>query len=1199
MVACRCPGAALRAADALRRPPTTTDALRADALQASASWWRNAETYMARHRLVDLEIGLRVPGHALGSPRFCHKAEGNAKQCKTGAQGSASSIPRGHAPAVPTISPAMAAQSLPLGNFGDIHGTQFNRFVGTVVSFYAEKGWGLVKFLSGKCYTFRKEVAEGNIVLGEEAEFYLPKVGYPSVARLRMLSMPPPAPTAENNATDGVLDLGFRVCTASDASQSQHRSESTIAAPSSSSASALNAATTPAPSSLPRGSVQHAPVNVKVEDVDARPAARLLPRGFVQHARMKVKLENAAAGPAVSLLPRAFVQYAQAVPYAPVEVKVENVAARPAGSLLPRPPESVQHEPVEVKVEVEVEVEEEDEAARPSSSLLPHGVAGITAGASNRMRSAVNADSRWFGSDTTPGSDKSACTAELPAKAGSSNSGASDWYKELVQRQFFGVLESWDEKAGRGLISSRGCERMVNGGATLLREAVVGQSRNPLREGMLMCFRLKMEASPTSTGAAFCEMLKAPLADAVTVLPPGSFRAELGAEVVDLDAEPCFHPLSASLRFAGTLQDYSDDTGLGRVFGPSTWRFGRQGILFDRGELPGEPQIRNGLQIDFTVELDESGKPVARTCVLVPSPGPSFAASGSSNTPQASTPPPEVRKVAAEGCKEKEAKQQQQQQHSDCDRREDQYASAELSARMQTFNQARRVEDNAARPKKPDGTTTTATKTATTTTTTKKQPAAAWRWAEAGLDALAEAAGGRLTWRELKGIVVKRYRADNTLEQDVPVEELEMYALADLEAFANDQDEFFRAPSSSSKTNSSNNNKAKKPQLQGAAAWHWEQAALQALRAAGGQLPWRHLRRRLVAVYRTEVSMDAGLEDLPDKVLGIHALACLEEYASDCDVFFRLPMAQSPTRQFEKREASWADADGLSAKRHKSDFVVQTKGAGEKPPTGLPLPNWDVPRGGKQLQHVPRGLSRHQELIQHHQQQQQQLQQKAIEKGQCEPRALAPDGRRLQFPQPQSSQSWSAAARTYAAPGVSESEERARSPKRSYNPLFESLKHLTRPDVPQNQPPAADSAVGGGRVYVLDALNIMRSRNEDCPGVKPQLSWQQCTAAGKFYKDQKHQVFVFLPKLSADWSAHLEGVKRVLGPDCVVTTPAGVSDDKFMISFVKGSERSGSAARIVTNDKFRDHTDDARWIEAHTIKYAFAAGMFIPEDADK
>ncbi|CAE8727385.1 unnamed protein product [Polarella glacialis] len=180
---------------------------------------------------------------------------------------------------------------------------------------------------------------------------------------------------------------------------------------------------------------------------------------------------------------------------------------------------------------------------------------------------------------------------------------------------------------------------------------------------------------------------------------------------------------------------------------------------------------------------------------------------------------------------------------------------------------------------------------------------------------------------------------DNTMEQDEPVKELEMHALADLEV---------RAPSSSSsKTNSSNNNNtAKKPQLQGAAAWHWEQAALQALKAAGGQLPWRHLRRRLVAVYRVEVSMEAGLEDLPDKELGMHALACLEEYASDSDEFFRLPMAQSPTRKVEELEASLADADGLLAKRYKSDSVVQTRGAGEKPPTGLPFRPWHVPRGG-------------------------------------------------------------------------------------------------------------------------------------------------------------------------------------------------------------------------------------------------------------
>eukprot|EP00930_Biecheleria_cincta_P043766 TRINITY_DN30045_c0_g1_i1.p1 TRINITY_DN30045_c0_g1~~TRINITY_DN30045_c0_g1_i1.p1 ORF type:complete len:570 (+),score=84.10 TRINITY_DN30045_c0_g1_i1:67-1776(+) len=133
------------------------------------------------------------------------------------------------------------------------------------------------------------------------------------------------------------------------------------------------------------------------------------------------------------------------------------------------------------------------------------------------------------------------------------------------------------------------------------------------------------------------------------------------------------------------------------------------------------------------------------------------------------------------------------------------------------------------------------------------------------------------------------------------------------------------------------------------------------------------------------------------------------------------------------------------------------------------------------------------------------------------------------------------------------------------------------------------------RVYVLDALNIMRHRNVgDGTDQKPNLRWLQLIAAGRYYKDLKFEVLVFLPRLGEKSQLDIEAVKEQLGPHSMVTTPHGQSDDKFMISFARDADRRGKIARIVTNDNFRDHGTDEAWIRRCTVKYTFAAGCFVP-----
>jgi hypothetical protein len=137
--------------------------------------------------------------------------------------------------------------------------------------------------------------------------------------------------------------------------------------------------------------------------------------------------------------------------------------------------------------------------------------------------------------------------------------------------------------------------------------------------------------------------------------------------------------------------------------------------------------------------------------------------------------------------------------------------------------------------------------------------------------------------------------------------------------------------------------------------------------------------------------------------------------------------------------------------------------------------------------------------------------------------------------------------------------------------------------------------------HILDGLNIMRHRNVTDVYVDgnivedDSLKWQQLKAAGLYYKSKGREVLIFLPRLVGNHRAEFQELVRDLGKDCVVTTPSGCSDDKFMISYAQDNANSC----IVTNDIFRDHELRQSWVKDHTIKFAFAAGRFVPESVHK
>lgn len=145
-------------------------------------------------------------------------------------------------------------------------------------------------------------------------------------------------------------------------------------------------------------------------------------------------------------------------------------------------------------------------------------------------------------------------------------------------------------------------------------------------------------------------------------------------------------------------------------------------------------------------------------------------------------------------------------------------------------------------------------------------------------------------------------------------------------------------------------------------------------------------------------------------------------------------------------------------------------------------------------------------------------------------------------------------------------------------------------------------------IYILDGLNIMRSRNHQTSGGgEVCLEWEQLERACRFYIRRGHPVSVYLPPLRPDCEPDFDRLRREFGDIFVLCRSA--SDDRFMINAVKLyqdaqddlAQDSSPACYILTNDRFEDwrrrgHVD-AAWVERHCIRFAFGlGGCFIPSE---
>ena len=158
------------------------------------------------------------------------------------------------------------------------------------------------------------------------------------------------------------------------------------------------------------------------------------------------------------------------------------------------------------------------------------------------------------------------------------------------------------------------------------------------------------------------------------------------------------------------------------------------------------------------------------------------------------------------------------------------------------------------------------------------------------------------------------------------------------------------------------------------------------------------------------------------------------------------------------------------------------------------------------------------------------------------------------------------------------------------------------PPSPPPQPPPVAPPVAPSKIYVLDALNIMHYRN-DGQQSSGDLCWDYLQQTAQHYQKRGHTVRLFFPRLSNVHDKHVNDLKDILGSQCIVTTPSGADDDRFMLSYAKLMKEEGEHVLIVTNDLLRNFISSKTLspleAAALTVKFCFAAGRFVPEALDK
>lgn len=150
---------------------------------------------------------------------------------------------------------------------------------------------------------------------------------------------------------------------------------------------------------------------------------------------------------------------------------------------------------------------------------------------------------------------------------------------------FFGVLKSFSEDKGWGHITCEATSRLYGKDVFLMRGALNNQVVQPKQ---LLSFKVHLGA-------------KGPQANMVTLLPPGSFRTEGEVEEVTT--------------FTGHIKSFNEEKGWGFITGEDLQGIFGKDIFVHKRELDGStPQ--QGEEVQFSVEIDEGGQPVAKSASL-------------------------------------------------------------------------------------------------------------------------------------------------------------------------------------------------------------------------------------------------------------------------------------------------------------------------------------------------------------------------------------------------------------------------------------------------------------------------------------------------------------------------------------------------------------------------------------------------------
>jgi len=149
---------------------------------------------------------------------------------------------------------------------------------------------------------------------------------------------------------------------------------------------------------------------------------------------------------------------------------------------------------------------------------------------------------------------------------------------------FFGILKSFSEEKGWGHITCECTNRLYGKDVFLMKGALNGQTVNA---GALLSFKVTLGS-------------KGPQAMAVNLLPPGCFRGS---------AEE-----TASI-YTGTVKSFNAERGWGFVTSEELQQTFGKDIFLHRRDLEDNYQPTTGEEIQFCVEIDDGGQPVAKNAV--------------------------------------------------------------------------------------------------------------------------------------------------------------------------------------------------------------------------------------------------------------------------------------------------------------------------------------------------------------------------------------------------------------------------------------------------------------------------------------------------------------------------------------------------------------------------------------------------------